>query len=386
LIPSRYYLTILSLIPILAAQVWIMFRTYRMVQGRPDRVRMWRVYVALASVALFLGVLSEFGGTEGLPRIPMILIQTSMNLWGMASIGGVAIYLVLSSAAKRLPPSFQQERREAIKVIIGAAAASPIVPVAFGTFIERTNFEVCEREIRIPNLPDQLQGLRALQLSDIHLGQYLSIKTLRKIIDRSNELKAQIVFITGDLISVAKDPLDECLRELARLKSDRGIFGCLGNHERYARAEEYTTVQGARLGMQFLRSESRILEIGDARLNIAGVDYQPFEKRPNYLQSEPSLTVPGAVNLLLSHNPDVFPAAAAKGFDLMLSGHTHGGQVTLEILSPVLNPARILTPYVRGLYQIENASCYVNRGIGTLGVPTRLGSTPEITVLRLARA
>ena len=160
----------------------------------------------------------------------MIMVQTGMNLWGMASIGGVAIYLVLSAAAKRLPRSFQQDRREAIRVIIGAAAASPIVPVAFGTFIERTNFEVCEREIRIPNLPASLEGLRSLQLSDIHLGQYLSVGTLRKIIDHSNELKAHIVFITGDLISVAKDPLDECLRELARLKSDRGIFGCLGNH------------------------------------------------------------------------------------------------------------------------------------------------------------
>ena len=74
--------------------------------------------------------------------------------------------------------------------------------------------------------------------------------------------------------------------------------------------------------MQFLRSESRMLDIGGARLNIAGIDYQPFEKRPNYLRGEPSLSVPGAVNLLLSHNPDVFPAAAAKGFDLMLAGYT----------------------------------------------------------------
>jgi hypothetical protein len=92
---------------------------------------------------------------------------------------------------------------------------------------------------------------------------------------------------------------------------------------------------------------------------------------------------PGAFNLLLSHNPDVFPVAAAQGYDLTLSGHMHGGQVTLELLSPALNPARILTRFVRGLYRDGERVCYVTRGIGTLGVPARFGSRPEITLLTL---
>ena len=90
--------------------------------------------------------------------------------------------------------------------------------------------------------------------------------------------------------------------------------------------------------------------------------------------------------VLLSHNPDVFPTAVRQGYDLVLSGHTHGGQVTFEILNRNLNPARILTPYVRGLYRHANSSCYVTRGIGTLGVPVRLGAKPEISILTLKRS
>jgi hypothetical protein len=386
MIPSRYYLTVASLIPILLTQVFIAYRTLELVRDRPALLRVWRRAVLMASIALVVAVMSEFGLTEGWPRTPVLIVQAGMNLWGLVSMGGVAIYLVLSFGIKRLPRPFQKERREALRIMVGAAAASPLVAVGFGTFIERTNFEVTERAIRIPDLPKALEGLRALQLSDIHLGDYLSVKTLEKIIASSNELKPHVIFITGDLISVPRDPLDDCLRQLARLKSDYGSFGCLGNHERYAHAESYTTSQGERLGIHFLRAEARLLNIGGARLNIAGIDYQPFEQRPNYLKSTPSLAAPGAVNLLLSHNPDVFPAAVARGYDVMLAGHTHGGQVTVEILGPVLNPARILTPYVSGLYRIGRASCYVNRGIGTLGIPTRLGARPEIALLKLERS
>jgi predicted MPP superfamily phosphohydrolase len=99
-----------------------------------------------------------------------------------------------------------------------------------------------------------------------------------------------------------------------------------------------------------------------------------------------STSGPGALNVLLSHNPDVFPVAAEKGYDLTLSGHTHGGQVTVEILDQTLNPARFLTPYVYGLYQHRGRSAYVTRGIGTIGIPARIGAPPEIALIRLKRA
>ena len=98
------------------------------------------------------------------------------------------------------------------------------------------------------------------------------------------------------------------------------------------------------------------------------------------------MIAPGTTNLLLSHNPDVFPVAVKQGYDVMLAGHTHGGQVTVEILNQSLNIARFITPYVSGLYRIDGRSCYVTPGIGTIGMPVRLGARPEISLLRLRKA
>jgi predicted MPP superfamily phosphohydrolase len=194
-------------------------------------------------------------------------------------------------------------------------------------------------------------------------------------------VRPDLTFVTGDLITSKGDPLDICLRQLGRLRANAGVFGCLGNHEIYASAQEYTTIAGARLGIDFLRSKSRQLQFGDAILNLVGVDYQ--RKGGLYLAGTEALMVPGAVNVLLSHNPDVFPVAAGKGFDLTLSGHTHGGQVTFEFLHPSLNVARFWTPYVHGLYEKGGRSIYVTRGIGTIGIPARLGALPEVASIRL---
>jgi uncharacterized protein len=190
--------------------------------------------------------------------------------------------------------------------------------------------------------------------------------------------------VTGDLITAGNDPLDDCLRALARLKADAGVFGCMGNHEIYAGTEEYTQVEAARLGMRFLRQQSALLRFGSSDLNLAGVDYQRFHSP--YLRGAETLLAPGAFNILLSHNPDVFPVAAAMGFPLTVAGHTHGGQVRFEILGQDLNIARFFTPYVDGLYRAKDgSSIFVSRGIGTIALPARLGAPPEVALLKLCR-
>ena len=129
--------------------------------------------------------------------------------------------------------------------------------------------------------------------------------------------------------------------------------------------------------------------VGVAKLDIAagkagslaltGVDYQPQSSK--YLKSVRA--TPGMVNVLLSHNPDVFNRAAQLGFDLTLAGHTHGGQIDVEILHEHLNVARFFTPYVYGLYRKAGRSIYVSGGLGTVGAPVRLGAPPEVTVVKL---
>ena len=112
------------------------------------------------------------------------------------------------------------------------------------------------------------------------------------------------------------------------------------------------TIHGAARDINFLRMQSESLRFGSAELNFGGVDYQPFKDRDHYIPGAETLIRPGAVNILLSHNPDVFPTAARQGWDVTLAGHTHGGQVTVEILNQTLNVARIYTRYVSGFYQI----------------------------------
>jgi predicted MPP superfamily phosphohydrolase len=251
-------------------------------------------------------------------------------------------------------------------------------------FVQRLNIRLREQKIPIPGLAEDLDGLRIVQLTDIHLSPFLSERELAHCVAMANETYPHLALVTGDMISSSRDPLDTCLKHLSGLHAEAGIFGCLGNHEIYADAESYATIQGARLGIRYLRKEAERLRFGGATMNLAGVDYQLFRKP--YLRGAEKLVEPGMFNVLLSHNPDVFPVAARQGYHLTVAGHTHGGQVRVEILREDLNIARFFTPFVDGLYREGNRSIFVSRGIGTIGLPARLGAPPEVALLRLCRS
>lgn len=290
---------------------------------------------------------------------------------------------VLASALLTLPfPKLpeQPERRALLTAGARLAAAAPLVITGFGA-LTRNNFQVREVEIGIPGLPADLDGLRIVQLTDIHLSPLLERRDLTRAVDMANELRANLAVITGDLITAKGDPLDDALAELARLKADAGIYGCHGNHEIYAGAQSYCTAAGARLGIRFLRSRSAELRFGSATLNLVGVDYQ--RRGMPYLVNTEKLVQKSNVNVLLSHNPDVFPTARRQGFSLTLAGHTHGGQVSFEILDQAVNVARFYTPYTKGLYQKEGSALYVSAGIGTVGIPVRVGAPAEVSLVKL---
>jgi predicted MPP superfamily phosphohydrolase len=295
-------------------------------------------------------------------------------------VAALALYCVTVMMVGRTIRRFAPERRQLLRVAGTAALAAP---VALGSlaFLRREDLALREIDVRIPGLPKDLQGLRIVQLSDIHLSPFLHESTLARAIEMANETRPHIAAVTGDLISMASDPLDKCLQYLSQLRSDAGTFGCHGNHEIYAECEGYATLAGSRRGMSFLRDETRVLHFGDALLNIVGVDYQRRSKE--YLTGAGPLVRKDATNLLLCHNPDTFPVAARQGYQLMLAGHTHGGQVNVEILEQHLNVARFMTPYVYGLYRRGASAAYVTRGIGTVGAPVRLGAPPEIALIRL---
>jgi hypothetical protein len=304
----------------------------------------------------------------------------------LTSICVLSIYLVFQWGRKRFGEPVNPSRRRALQVLSGAAMAAPAAAIGYGVFIERTQIRTRVVDVPLGNLPPDLDGLRILQVSDIHLSAFLSERDLARAISAAIEMKADLAVVTGDLISTPADPLDACIRQLTRLKAPAGVFGCMGNHERYARAESYVEQAAGRVGIRFLRKQNQALRFGNATLNLAGVDHQTKSGGKKYLAGAERLVEPNAFNLLLSHNPDVLPVAARQGYDLVLSGHTHGGQINIEILDQSISPARFVTPYIHGLYRSGRATGFVTRGIGTIGLPARIGAPPEIPLLRLRKA
>jgi predicted MPP superfamily phosphohydrolase len=370
------------------------WRIALLVLRRVRRLTGWRRAAALIAMTLFgdivaVGYACSYSEVTSQLRVA----QNMAAIWGaitlcylLISTAGLGVIAVLRPIRQRLNADADPGRQRVLNFAGNALMAAPFAAVAYGALVQRTNFQVEEVDVSLAGLPADLDGFRMLQLSDIHLGAFLSERELARVIDASCELRPHIAFATGDFISTFGDPLEACIRQLARVKADAGMWGCLGNHERYAGVENRATELAARAGIRILRGEAHQLRFGNSVLNVAGVDYQSLYRKEEYLTGAERLVYPGAVNLLLSHNPDVFPVAARQGYHLMLAGHTHGGQVTVEILDQGINPARFFTPYVKGLYRLGPVANYVTRGIGTIGIPARIGAPPEITLLRLRKA
>jgi predicted MPP superfamily phosphohydrolase len=313
----------------------------------------------------------------------------------------------VSSAALE---DIQLDRRRFVQAATALAGAIPFGAGAYGFFIGRHDYRVDKIDLPISGWPQELEGLRLAQLSDIHIGSYMSAPDVRRAVSMTNELRPDISVVTGDFITGRTDPLEACISELARLRAPLGVWGCNGNHEIYAHAQEEAAELFAAHGMKLLRQENAEITWHDGRFNLIGVDYQLGRnsrgRRLTMLARTGSLVRSGMPNILLSHNPNSFPRAAELGIELMLSGHTHGGQVRVEILDHRFSPAQFLTPYVAGWYkrplgcasaladqEVWSAApsgpaalVYVNRGLGTIAAPVRLGVPPEISLLTLRRA
>ena len=312
-------------------------------------------------------------------------------------------------------------RRYFFRAATAAAGAAPFLGAMYGFAAERLNYQVRRVEIPLPNLPSALDGMRIVQISDIHLSSYMSRTQVRRAVDMANELGADLAVVTGDLITGGGDSIADCIDEIRHLRAPLGIWGCNGNHEIYARAEDEAAYLYAEAGMKLLRQENAQITFKGAPFNLIGVDYQrersPRGQRQQTLARLQPLVRRDMINILLSHNPNTFNRAAELGVELSLAGHTHGGQIQVEILDHRLSPARFITDYIAGLYQrplfapapneraASNASptrasspslfalssppmahIYVNRGLGTVGAPVRLGVPPEISLIVLRRA
>lgn len=350
---------------------------------------------AVTSLALLYGstlasLWFTWSGAMYKSDFPPLVVRTAIVaaglFWIFLSTLTLAIVICARMVLARIPGMHSAARRQWLAAAGVAAVAAPAGIAVFGVVVERNRYRIRELDFPVAGLHPDLEGFRISQVTDLHVSPFLSAREAGRVIDMANELRADLALFTGDLISEMGDPLDDAIRELTRLEAPMGVLCCMGNHEAYVGCRDYLAREASRAGLLFLRHAATQIRRGQGILNIAGVDYQRKEDPGGYLPGAERLVVPGVSNILLSHNPDTFPTAIRRGFQGVIAGHTHGGQVNVEILHQNINPARFRTPFTSGLYRLDNASCFVSNGIGTIGMPIRLGAPPEIALLRLRRA
>jgi predicted MPP superfamily phosphohydrolase len=237
------------------------------------------------------------------------------------------------------------------------------------------------RQIHLHRLPKQLDGLRIVQLSDIHLSAFTSREQVERAVDRANDLDADVVALTGDYISKEREYAAPCAEILGRLRARYGVYAVLGNHDHWTDAALITDLFRAE-GITVLINEGMRFEQLGASFWLAGVDDTMVGLE------DLSLALAGSteneMKLVLAHNPIILRRAARAGVDLVLSGHTHGGQVALRSeKSASGRPRRRL---LRGLARQGATQIYVTRGLGTVVLPIRYGCPPEVSLLELRTA
>lgn len=272
--------------------------------------------------------------------------------------------------------------------------------MGFGMLHGSYHFKIFKERLKITNLPLDLKGFRIVQISDFHLGTWVSKDPLIRAIDHINALKPDVIFFTGDLVNNITEEAFPFYDELETLHAKYGIYTVLGNHDygKYHHWESEEEEQGNfdsllafydNLNWNLLRNEHVVLHMDDAELVIAGVENWSINPRfPRLGDLDKALigSPDAAVKILLSHDPTHWDAEVLKYYqhvDLTLSGHTHGFQVGIETPYFRWSPAQYLYKHWAGLYAQDDQYLYVNRGIGAIGFPGRIGIRPEITLIEL---
>lgn len=344
-----------------------------------------------------------------------VLLEAPFWWWFVGSFAGFSLVLVfwaLDRAAEGLAWIYRKRRQvasgrsgsniNAVALVSPArrqfleraavlVSAMPFVAAGYGLLRGRLEVEVTRQRIILPRLPKAFEGFRIVQLSDLHISPFMTAEQIRRCAEIANELRPDLIALTGDFLTWDAGAQGEVVQALAPLRAPYGVFGCLGNHEVYTKTEESITRLLDSAGIRVLRHETASIQSQGESLNLIGVDFQGCHECPtfppeNYLRGVELLVFTDRVNILLSHNPESFDRAAQLGIDLSLAGHTHGGQLALEYVRRGLNLSRLGYTYTSGWYEKAGGQLYVNRGIGTIGFPIRLGAPPEITVFELARA
>jgi len=261
------------------------------------------------------------------------------------------------------------------------ALALNLTHVARAALTEPYMLTIEHERIGLRRLPEAFEGFRIVQLSDVHHGPFSDRTQIERAVETANRLKPDIIALTGDYISKERHYAAPCAEMLAKLEAKYGVFAVLGNHDHWTDAALITDLFRAE-GITVLINEGMRFELNGSAFWLAGVDdtMVGLEDIPLALAGSRE----NEMKLLLAHNPIVLRRAARADVDLVLSGHTHGGQVALRSEpSPSGGPRR---RFLKGLGRFGNTQIYVNRGLGTVVLPIRYGCPPEVSLLELRKA
>lgn len=309
-----------------------------------------------------------------------------ISFWGLAFIGLKSARLFSKKRPQKvgkrtLPLEPNLTRREFIQQgSVYSLGLLPMAPVGLGMKNAFAEPELITQKIVVPERAFALKGLKAVQISDLHIGSLLMGDWLKTVVMRVNALEPDIIFITGDLIDGAVEDLKEEVVHLADLKAVYGVFVVTGNHEFYSGVDSWVA-HLKNLGLTVLTNEHRLVDVAGSRLLVAGMwdrkGYRFGEKYSEDVRTSISGALEYDYSIMLAHQPNSIALSASVGMDLQLSGHTHSGQYW-----PFTEVVKLFQKYPKGLYQVEDTMLYVNIGTGFWGPPLRLASKNEITLLK----
>lgn len=306
------------------------------------------------------------------------------------------VYLYIRRIRKRHDQLLKNDRRQFVRQVSAWTLASGLGLLGtYSVFVEPRWPRLQRRRLPLRDLPADLAGLKVLHLTDIHLGRLTSARYLRRIVERCNHLAPDLVLLTGDYILGTREFLIPCARILAGLRSSLGTIAVMGNHDHWA-GIDHSRAALQQAGAHLVDNSRLWISRGGLTdaipagggLCVAGVG-DLWEDRSD-LDAALRNADPAMPCLLLSHNPDFAETDAVKNspyrVDLMLSGHTHGGQVRLPGVPPFITPSRYGSKYAAGLVQGPRFPVFVSVGIGITILPVRFMVRPEIVLLELVRA
>jgi hypothetical protein len=287
-----------------------------------------------------------------------------------------------SPESEQEPPR-RWTRRGVLKLFAAGVAVAGCSTGVNAWLVEPRWIDVTRPTIRLPNLRPGWQGARIAQLTDIHVGRWISLQQVAEMVELANASEPDLTFFTGDLVSPRSAITPQLGRLLARLKAKLGVFAVLGNHDHWTDVRAIRRLL-AEAGIRELRNEGVLLQRKGDPLWLAGTT-DLWEETPR-LETALAGAPEGVPRLLMQHNPDFAEEITPEhGVDFMVCGHTHGGQVRLPGKRPIILPIRHRR-YAAGMVQGPGCGVYTSRGLGVIGPGVRFNCRPELPVYSLARS